>query len=340
LDNKKTTKELVLELLEENGTSFLSGEDIAGRLFVTRAAVWKAIKSLKEKGYNIEAVTNKGYRLVKSGKLPDVCVIKKAVEEEKTDLFGDREIIIYETVASTNDTARDFALTNPGVEAVFISNAQTKGRGRRGRDFFSPAGTGMYMSFLIYPNVSINEAMNYTCMMAECICRAINKVTGLEPQIKWVNDIYYNDRKISGILTEAITSLEDGELSYVIIGAGINLYQPYDGFPDEIKKTAGALFTQEEGNYVRDEMYGKIISEFYKCYKEPEKHPFIEGYKNRSMLIGNYVKVLSHKEKDENSRGNNYALVTGIDDDCHLLIRYENGKEDVLFSGEVSVIKY
>lgn len=334
-----STKEKVYESLKLSGSNFISGEEIASNIYVTRAAVWKAIKALEKDGIKIEAVTNKGYRLSETEKLINRDIILNEIETEYGDFkyLKNVEIQAFQTVGSTNDLAREFAQNGKEQEAVFIADCQTKGRGRKGRDFYSPTSTGLYMSFLLFPHTDFAHAINYTCMTAECICRAIKKVTGIDTQIKWVNDIYYKEKKIAGILTEGITSIEDGTLSHVVIGAGINIYTPYDGFPDDIKKKAGALLESSADSEIRDRLAGAIIGEFYKSYKEPDKYPFFEGYKEKSMLIGNYVKILPFGDSKEK---NEYALVTGIDDECRLLIKYENGQTDALSSGEVSVVKY
>ena len=340
MEENKSTKSLVLGLLKNSGSIFMSGQEIAQKLFVTRAAVWKAIKALEKDGYEIEAVTNKGYRIVESGDKPDENIIAKSILEdsEVSKYLKDVELFLYDEADSTNELAKKYGDANPGKEAIFIADYQSKGKGRRGRSFYSPKGTGMYMSFLTRPDVKLEEAMNFTCMIAESTCRAIEKVTGINPGIKWVNDIYYNEKKISGILTEASTSLEDGSLSYVVIGIGINLYEPYEGFPDDIKDKAGALIASRKDPNLKNNLYSAMITEFYKDYKLPDKYPYLKGYRDRSFLIGSYVKITPNLQNEKLQA--RYAYVTGINDKCELLVKYDDGREEALFSGEVSVVKY
>ncbi len=340
MEENKSTKSLVLQLLRESGSTFLSGQEIAGRLFVTRAAVWKAIKALEREGYQIEAVTNKGYRILEASDRPDENTITASIlkDGEVSEHLKDVELFVYDEVDSTNDLAKKYGDFNPGKEAIFIANYQSRGKGRKGRIFYSPEGTGMYMSFLIRPHVSLEEAMNFTCMIAESTCRAIGRVTGIDTGIKWVNDIYYNERKISGILTEASTSIEDGRLAYLVIGIGVNLYEPYEGFPEDIKDKAGALIASRQDPNLKNKLYAAMITEFYKDYKLPDRYPYLQGYRDRSFLIGNYVKITPNLENDKLPA--RYAKVVGIDDTCRLLVRYDDGKEEALFSGEVSVVKY
>ena len=331
-----STKERVLDILKNNTNIFISGQEMADRLFVTRASVWKAIKSIEKDGQKIEAVTNKGYRLIINDVAPSEILIRKELESISS-AYKNADIDIYDVLDSTNDKAKEFGLELN--EKIIIANKQTKGRGRRGRSFYSPEGTGIYLSFLLYPNQSVIKAISLTCMMAECVRRSIKEVTDLDTSIKWVNDIYYNDKKIAGILTEGITSIEDGSLEYVIIGVGINLYMPTEGFPKEIKDIATSLLSSLDDGSIKNKLIAHIIDNFYKCYKTPSEYPFLEDYKNNSFLIGKYVKILTHSSVML-APSRQYAYVTGIDDECHLLIRYDDGYEESLYSGEVSVVKY
>ena len=326
-----SSKEQILNILKESGATYISGEEIANRLFVTRAAVWKSIKALEKEGHKIEAVTNRGYRLKVDTKALDPNLIAGLLKKDKSI----PEIFVYAETGSTNDEALNYAKEHPGKEAVFVAGKQTKGRGRRGREFYSPEDTGLYMSFLIYPKASFAEAALYTCMAAVALCNSIKRVTDIDTQIKWVNDIYLNDKKISGILTEGIASVEDMSLSHVVIGVGINVFNPYSGFPDAIKDIAGFLFNERTDTDVRERLCADYIRELL-TYVRGGHPDFVQEYRDLSMLIGKYVRVETFKEGVKNK----YALVTGIDDDCGLMVRYEDGREETLSSGEVSVKKY
>lgn len=330
-----STRQQVLELLK-NTSGFLSGQEIADKIYVTRAAVWKAIKALEKDGYQIDAVTNKGYRL--KADIQKMSGESIAMYLSENGIGDELAVHYFENLDSTNDYAKEFSKT--GIEAVFVAESQNKGKGRKGRDYYSPKGTGIYMSLLLYPDVEPKKATMYTCMMADCVCEAIKEVANMETSIKWVNDIYLNEKKIAGILTEGMTSFEEGKMSYMVIGVGINVYAPFDGFPEGIAKTAGYLLNDTKGESVdiRNRLCASIITHFYKKYKANDKS-FIDGYRNKSMLIGKYVKLLTagHDEK-KTSKG--YALVTGIDNECHLQIKYDDGSTDSLSCGEVSVVKY
>lgn len=337
------TKDRVLDMLKASGSKYLSGQEMAEGLYVTRAAVWKAIKALQEEGYEIDAVNNRGYRLVEHDVLPDrERIVEYILEQDRKhnmNVDGPVRIFVYDEVESTNDTAREYAQAHPGEFAVMIAGKQSKGRGRRGRSFFSPANTGLYMSFILYPDNDLDKVELCTCMMAVALCRAIEEITSVKVDIKWVNDICLDDKKIAGILTEAVTSLEDGCISYVIVGVGINIYEPYGGFPLEIKKDAGVLLDAVNDEEVINKLAARTIFNFYRIHHMEEHDYFLDEYIRRSMLVGKYIKIEQYTPKDE-KKGNEYAYVTGIDDECHLLVRYDDGREVALSSGEVSVARY
>ncbi len=329
------TKERIYKILEESQNEFISGEKIAETLSLSRAAVWKAINALKKDGYKIEAVTNKGYRLTEL----NLSVTDKISSGLDAAFIPENfKVFTYACVSSTNDLAKDYGISYPGSFGVFIADSQTNGRGRRGRAFFSPDSTGMYMSILLNPRGDISKIANITCLTAQAVCDAIEECLGLAVKIKWVNDIFYDNKKVCGILTEAQTSIEDGRLSYVVIGIGINLYTPDAGFPDDIKNIAGSLLKTAPSADDKNNLYASIINNFFKYYNNPDPYSFSQGYIDRSMLIGCHVKVISHMDPD--SPDNKIAYVTGIDKECRLLVKYEDGTEASLSSGEVSVLKF
>lgn len=326
------TKDKVYNLLKENANTFISGEELAGKLFVTRAGVWKAIKTLREEGCNIEAVTNKGYRLA----LDYDALSKTKIDEYLAAHDTPIETVLLDEIDSTNTYAKECADNGESRDIVYIADYQTGGRGRRGRSFYSPKGTGVYFSFLLHPNTDIAKATGLTCKIAVAACEALKEELGVEVSIKWVNDLFFNDKKVSGILSEAYTSIEDGSLSYVIVGIGVNVYEPSNGYPEEIEKIAGALFKSGEGlEDTRNRIVAATIVKFMDLYKNPQKE-YIEAYRNYSFLIGNYVQINPNNPEQKKE----YALVTGIDEECRLLVKYDDGRTAALSNGEVSVVKY
>lgn len=333
-----STKEQVLDLLNKSNGTFMSGQEIADSIYVTRAAVWKAIKALQNDGYNIEAVTNKGYRIKKRVDSIDALYIQKAVQKK----WNKTKVLHFNEIDSTNDEAKRQA-ENVKNDLVIVADYQTKGRGRRGREFFSPKDSGLYFSVLLHSD-NIHSVEGITAIAAVSLAKAIDNIVfdGKDiSKIKWVNDIFYQDRKVAGILSEAYNCIEDEESSYIIIGFGINVFEPEDGFPASIKKTAGFLIDNSSaGMYlnknsnIRSQLAAETLNNLLSYSND--KALSLKIYRDKSCLIGNYVKINSFSKK--NNKG--YAKVTGINSKYHLLIEYENGLKDELKSGEVSVIKY
>ena len=320
------TKEKLLELLEENREEYLSGEELAGTLAVSRAAVWKAVKSLQQEGYPIDAVTNRGYRLSRGGDRLSAPGIRKYLQDACREL----PITVVEETQSTNTALRALAEAGAPEGTVYIAQSQTGGRGRLGRSFFSPAGTGLYLSLLLRPTTwEPARAAQLTAAAAAAMCEAIRQVTGKEPGIKWVNDLLLDGKKVCGILTEASFSMESGVLEYAVLGLGVNVYPPEGGFPKELGEIAGAVL-DTPGEDVRNRLAGEFLDRFLAGYAHPEDRSFLEIYRRRSVAVGREVTVLSggHERR---------AFAFGVDDDCRLLVRSDDGTEQALSSGEIRI---
>ena len=321
-----TTKEKLLALLEDSKGTFFSGEEIAQMLQVSRAAVWKAVNALREDGYTIDAVTNKGYRLSPDSDILSPQGIRRFLKPEYRDL----NLTVLPTVPSTNALVREKATQGCPEGCVIIACEQTAGRGRYGRQFFSPADTGVYLSLLLRPTAySPRQATCLTAAAAAAMCQAIEAVTGQHPGIKWVNDIFLHGKKVCGILTEAAVGLETGTLNYMVLGAGVNLYQPTGGFPEEIQPIAGALLEHSTPE-AKNRLVGEFLNRFWEFYAHPERKEYLEDYRARSLAIGRNVTVLSAGQKVS-------AYAYGIDDDFRLLVRYGSGETEALSYGEIRI---
>lgn len=333
-------KDNVLILLEKNKNNALSGEELASSLSCTRAAVWKAIKSLKSEGYNIQAVNNKGYTLLTS---PDV-LSEAFIKEQVSNAGFNIEIHVEEEVDSTNNVLKSLASSGKNEDCILIAASQSAGKGRRGRGFFSPKGTGIYISFLLHPNVPVTEAAMLTTLSATAEAIAIEKITDEKVDIKWVNDIYIRGKKVSGILTEASTSIEDGTLEYAVPGIGINIYEPTGGFPEEIKDIAGSIFKDNiKRENIRNIIASELIINFLKFYydenntdKNKISRSFYDDYKKRSIVLGKEVNILT-PDHELISGNHSKAKVIDINEDCNLLLEYYDGVREYLSSGEISV---
>lgn len=330
-----SVKENVLLLLEENKNIALSGEDIASKLGCTRASVWKSIKSLQAEGYMIEAANNKGYTLKTSADILSEAYIKNKLIDANIDIKVDAR----KSVDSTNNVLKQLASSGYKGECVCVSEEQTAGRGRRGRSFYSPKDTGIYISFLLHPDIPISDASMLTTIAATAEAIAIENVSNLPVDIKWVNDIWMRGKKVSGILTEASTSIEDGSLEYVIVGIGINLYEPKGGFPDDIKNIAGAVFTDStQSENLRNNIVSELIIQFMKYYKAGiSNSSFLNDYKKRCFVIGRDVTLITPDHESLPNDSDNTVHVLGINDRCHLHVKYKDGHEEYLSGGEISI---
>ena len=321
-----TTKEKLLALLEDSKGTFFSGEEIARTLQVSRAAVWKAVNALREDGYTIDAATNKGYRLSPDSDILSPQGIRRFLKPEYRDL----DLTVLPTAPSTNALVREKANQGRPEGCVIVACEQTAGRGRYGRQFFSPVDSGVYLSLLLRPTAySPQQATCLTAAAAAAMCQAIEAVTGQQPGIKWVNDIFLHGKKVCGILTEAAVGLETGALDYMVLGAGVNLYPPAEGFPEEIQPIAGSVL-ERSCPEAKNRLVGEFLNRFWDFYTHPECRAYLEDYRARSLAIGRNVTVLSAGKAVS-------AYAYGIDDDFRLLVRYDSGKTEALSYGEIRI---
>lgn len=354
--HKHTTKEQLLALLEESEDEFLSGEIVAERLSVSRTAIWKAVEALREEGYDIAAVRNKGYRLS-----PETDVLSvQGIRKHLASICDNIELDIIPVVDSTNERVREQATAGAPEGYTAIAITQTSGKGRRGRSFYSPSGTGLYLSILLRPrSCTAQKAAQLTTMAAVAACEAIENVSEETPQIKWVNDVYIAGKKVCGILTEASTSLEDGLVEYAILGIGFNVLPPKEGFPRELENVAGSIFSESQrdgrnhlaaeflnrfmmhyaASYdtatcdvaTRDAAYDTATCDAAKPSRTKTNDPsLLESYRNRSLVTGKPIEVI-------NARETKTATALGIDDDYRLIVEYEDGSQEHLSSGEISI---
>lgn len=227
-------------------------------------------------------------------------------------------------VTSTNNILKERAFDS---ECALIALSQTAGKGRLGRSFFSPHDTGLYLSLRLRFPQSAEKLMLLTPAAAVAACRAIEAVGGEKAQIKWVNDLILHDRKVCGILTEVLHS-PDGELT-VIVGVGINVYAPDEGFPDELRDIAGYVFSERRDN-LRNDLASAFINCFAEFFCDIDNADFISEYRERSCIVGKRINVI----KGGSSRA---AQALDIDNECRLLIRYDDGTAEALYSGEISI---
>lgn len=318
------TKQSLLAFLEAHRGNYFSGEELAGQLGLSRTAVWKAVNTLREQGYEIEAAPRRGYCLSPRTDILSEQGIRKHL---RTDAYP--EIRVEETVTSTNAVMRTLASQGAPEGTVLIASAQTQGRGRLGRQFFSPPDTGIYLSVLLRPRgMDAGQAVRFTSLAAVAACRAVETVSGRKPQIKWVNDLYLDGKKICGILTEAQFSLETGSPEEVILGIGMNVYAPAGGFPEALQTVAGAIFTQRQDDG-KNRLAAAFLEALDDCRRwEPEQ--VVQVYWDNSMIVGKQITVHRGGRVSD-------AVAVAIDEECRLQVRYPDGTQETLSSGEVSI---
>lgn len=234
------------------------------------------------------------------------------------------KITNLKTIDSTNTYLRALAESGEGEGRVVIADEQTAGRGRRGKTFFSPSAVGLYMSILIRPACSVEDSLFITPMTATATARAIERISGKKCGIKWVNDIYIDGKKVSGILCEASFDHKENKVNYVVVGIGINLDVPKGGFPKELEDIATSL--GDAG--LRDRLAASVVEEFFSLYDTMPSRDFISEYKDRSVLIGKRVEILGSEPF--------VAEVLDIDGECRLIVKDDKGEVKVLSSGEIS----
>lgn len=253
---------------------------------------------------------------------------KETILQKLNDKASFFDVNIFDTVTSTNTLAKEEAINGAREGYVVLATSQTQGRGRIGRKFFSPSDTGIYLSVVLKPDEECENMIFITTLAAVSVCEAIESVSQKKTDIKWVNDIFIDGKKVCGILSEAKLK-NNNKPEFVILGIGINVYKPEYDFPDDIAKTAGYIFEQEEKD-VKNNLCAKILERILFYYNSLKEKAFLDEYKKRSIATGKNITVIKSNKKYS-------AYCMGLDDDLRLKVRYENGNEDYVSSGEISI---
>lgn len=314
-----------MKVLRES-EEYVSGQRLCEQFQVSRTAVWKVIKQLEKEGYRIEAVRNRGYRILE---YPDVLSKEEIESQMQTECFGKR-VVYYEETDSTNTRVKQLAEQGEWHGTLVVADRQSAGKGRRGRDWESPKGENIYMSLLLRPKMEPAKAPMLTLVMAYSAALAIREQEGLEAGIKWPNDLVIGTKKICGILTEM--SAEIDFINYVVIGVGINVN--VKNFAEELSEKATSLFNEKGKEIRRAVLIAKIMERFeqnYERFLREQNLGFLQEEYNQLLVSrGKEVKVLEP--------GHEYhAHAIGINDTGELLVRKEDGEEEAVFAGEVSV---
>ena len=328
------TSDAVLRALSkpETADGFISGEALAALSGVSRQAVWKAIRQLRLQGARIEAVTNRGYRLVGAGGILSEGEVASLIDEALH-----ARVYVYQKIDSTNTEAKRRLAETFDVRSlnhtVIVASSQTAGRGRLGRAFYSPDGSGLYLSIIYAPNEKIESPALLTATAAVGVCRALFSVYNAAAQIKWVNDIFMRGKKVSGILTEGITDFERGGISCAVVGIGVNIAP--QNFPRDIADIATSVLDDKKADTKRSALAAAIVNEVLSIYTSGKKGfaCAMEEYRERSLLTGKTVRV----HPVVNGAGSYDAQVLGVGEDAKLIVKTEDGRERFLDSGEVTL---
>lgn len=316
--------ELLTFLKEKN--EYVSGQEIADAMGVSRNAVWKHIEALRREGIEVEAVSGKGYRLIGDNDAFGERSIKAALH---TGWLG-KELLFFKETDSTNDELKRRAAKGADEGLMAVADVQTKGKGRRGRGWENPAGVNIAMSYLLRPSFPPDTAPMMTLVMAIAAAKGIRDISGLDVKIKWPNDIVINGKKLVGILTEM--TAEPDYIQDVVIGTGINVNGK--DFPESIRDRATSMYIEGGRVYSRTEVTAAVTDAFEEYYAVFCKKGDMSGlkriYDSSCANVGTKVKVLD-------PRGEYEAQAHGIDDRGRLLITKEDGTEDTVYAGEVSV---
>lgn len=314
----------IIGMMLDNEKDFMSGEEISKKLGISRSAVWKHIKALKEEGYDIESVNKKGYRLKE--KPMDLLSSQNINHGLKTEFIG-KNIIHFETIDSTNTYSKSIAMKEP-EGTVVISEEQTKGRGRLGRIWDSKAHEGIWMSIILKPDILPYKSTFLTIIAGASIAKALNDL-GIKVGIKWPNDIILNDKKLCGILTELSAEIE--RINYIVLGIGMNVKNK--DFPSDIENIATSLY--KEGYEIsRVDIVRSILCELEKNYiryiVNGDKKGIIDIYKKYSVVINKNIYIIKNEEKE-------LVNCININLDGNLIVKRSDGSIDEIISGEVSV---
>ena len=319
------TKDQVLDFLWSHADRSVSGEELAARLSITRTAVWKAVEQLRAEGYLIESAPRRGYRLLSKSDVLSAPGIEKYLDSPGLRLRYEEEL------GSTNTVLKELANRGEAAGLALAAGHQTAGRGRMGRSFYSPEDTGVYLSLLLRPRLPAAEAVKITACAAVAVAETLEELSGRPTRIKWVNDVFMEGKKVCGILTEASLDCESGQLSYAVVGVGVNALVPAGGFPAELRELAGAVFPERELPELRCRVAAGILNRLWRFCGGASLADCFEAYRARSLVLGREAELLSPGREPEPVR------VLDLEPDYALRVRLADGSERSVHSGEVRV---
>jgi len=323
------TKYQLLSYLKKGRRTWVSGESLSRELSVSRAAIWKHIRKLREEGYVIESSTKKGYLLSKDS---DLLLPNEIEEDLGTRIFGKNGIEYFKEIDSTNIKAKELAEEGAPEGTVVIAEKQVKGKGSKGRTWLSPEGDGIYASLILRPAMAPSGAPKITLMTAVAITEALLSLVQIKITIKWPNDILIKGKKLAGILTEIAADMD--AVDYIIVGLGLNVNTPLQNFSEELKDLATSIYIETGEPFSRTRLvraYLEYFEKYYKMFKANNFTPIMNRWKQLSNIIGQkiIVDVIGKRHVGE---------VTNIDYEGVLILKDDKGGFQRIFSGDITLV--
>ena len=320
------SREQVLELLRTEDGAFLFGEQLSERLGLSRTAVWKAVKALRQEGYEIEARTGMGYRLVSAPNVLTEAEIRRFLQK-------DRPLHCFDTMDSTNTYARRIAWEGAADGTAVIADCQTAGRGRMGRSFQSPRGKGIYLSVLFRPGLPPERLMPVTALAGLAVCSAVERLCGVRPGLKWPNDPVLGSRKLCGVLTEMALEGETGRVLHLVVGIGVNVLHGPEDFQDEVADIATSLRMELGRSVSRPHLTALLLEELDRVYGAlcaGELEELLAAYRRDCVNLGKTVQLIGPE-------GRETVTAVDVDEGFGLVVQLPDGSRKTVRSGEVSV---
>lgn len=322
-----TTKGQLLNYLKSNKEIWISGESVSKELNVSRAAISKHISTLKKAGYQIDSLKGKGYLFKES----DILLPEEIYEELNTKTMG-QSVVFFDETDSTNTRARELAENGAKEGTLVIAESQSKGRGRKGRSWYTDKGEGIFLSLVLRPKLTPSEVAITTLMTAVAMVEALKSVTDADPAIKWPNDLLIGGKKICGILTELSTEMD--AVNYIIVGLGININSREENFPEEIKDIATSLYMETGVKYHRKDITKRFLESFEYYYEILNRRDFgtiLDAWKANSDTIGRRVEIDIFDRKIT-------GMVEDIESSGELKVLTDDGDIERIISGDVRFV--
>ncbi|MRG86379.1 biotin--[acetyl-CoA-carboxylase] ligase [Salinibacillus xinjiangensis] len=321
----ESTRKRLITLLAKKKDEYISGQKLSDELNISRAAIWKQMKSLENEGYQIEAVSRKGYRIVR---FPERMSVNTIQWNLKTDWLG-QNMHFEEQVDSTQTVAHQLAREGAEHGTVIVADEQLKGRGRLHRPWHSQKGSGIWMSIILRPDIEPHRAPQLTLASAVAITKMLKFLTGVQPKIKWPNDIFVGDRKLAGILTEM--QAEQDLIEYVIIGIGLNVNLDQKAVPDDLQDVATSIQLETGKAWKREELIQELLYQMesiYELFLQQGFSSIKQAWEQDAYRLGETITVKARRKEWE-------ATLIGIHEDGALIVEDENQSKSVLYSAEI-----